>query len=202
MYWKFMVEKKEIEISEDYEWELIEMEEQLQKYKKEIIKLRRRPMSTVNINNQTINNNLLYVHTITKDRLENQSRNLTLQHLNNGAEGYAQYAIEYPLKDSIHCSDHSRRKLMYRGDNGEIIIDYQGRRLSKEFFPSLLERTTQKAGEKFFAIDGDPNLTDIEKIKYRDRLQKIVSDVRMAANGSKTSFTQDWINEVCSLVKI
>lgn len=203
MYWKRMVEKKEIEISEEYEWRIILLEENIQILENSISRLRQRP-TTVNIDNRTINNNnnLLYVHTVTKDRLENQSSHLTLQHLNNGAEGYAQYAIEYPLKDSIHCSDHSRRKLTYRDDNGDIIVDYSGRKLTREFFESILDETVNKAGAKFFAIDGDENLTEIEKSRYKERLQKIVSDVRLAANGSKTTFTQDWVNELCSLVKI
>ncbi len=183
------------------------MEEQISRLKKEICSLHKRPTTTVNIDNRTQiqAENLVYVNTVSQKHLEEHAVSLTLGHVNNGAVGYAQYAIEYPLKGSIHCQDFSRKKLMYKQEDGNIVTDYAGRKLTRKFFESLREKTDRKAKEKMFEImmwEGeDDEIVEARRAQI-DRLRQITSDVRAAARGDKTMFTQEWVTELCSLVRI
>ena len=75
--------------------------------------------STLNQNtiNQIINNLL----PITTEHLNNQAQYLTIDHVKNGAVGYAKYALEHPLKDRLVCTDTSRKKGKY---NKKVIFSY------------------------------------------------------------------------------
>jgi len=201
-YLQQLLEKMEIEISEAYSWKLIQLEEENTQLKLENEKLRNRP-TTINVNNQIINNNV-YLNTISLKRMQEEARNLNVSHIDAGAAGYAKYAVDYPFKNSISCNDFSRRKLLYRktegDDEGDMVTDYGGRKLTTEFFQSIREETARKAGQLYFSYletDMDPETLQ----KQQNRLQKLVTDVNAASRGEKTDFTRGWISELCSLVK-
>lgn len=193
-------ERIEIEISEAYEWKLIQLEEENSRLKLEIEKLRNRP-TTINVNNPIINNNI-YLNTISFKRMQEEAKNLNVSHIDAGAVGYAKYAVDYPFKDSISCNDFSRRKLLYRkieedNDQGDMVTDYGGRKLTTEFFKSIREET---AGQLYFSyIETDMDFETLQK--QQNRLQKLVTDVNSASRGEKTDFTRGWVSELCSLVK-
>lgn len=88
---------------------------QLRMQNKDLQLLVEKAISRPSIINQTtitqIINNML---SITDDYLKEQAKYLTLEHVKNGADGYAKYALEYPLKDRIVCTDLSRKKLNIR----------------------------------------------------------------------------------------
>ena len=195
-------ERIEIKISEAYSWKLIQLEEENEKLKLEIEQLKNRP-TTINVNNQIINNNL-YLNTISLKRMQEEARNLSVSHIDAGAVGYAKYAVDYPFKDSISCNDFSRRKLLYRkteGDyEGDMVTDYGGRKLTTAFFKSIREETARKAGQLYFSyIETDMDSETLQK--QQNRLQKLVTDVNSASRGEKTDFTRGWVSELCSLVK-
>ena len=195
-------ERIEIKISEAYSWKLIQLEEENEKLKLEIEQLKNRP-TTINVNNQMINNNL-YLNTISLKRMQEEARNLSVSHIDAGAVGYAKYAVDYPFKDSISCNDFSRRKLLYRktegDDEGDMVTDYGGRKLTTAFFKSIREETARKAGQLYFSyIETDMDSETLQK--QQNRLQKLVTDVNSASRGEKTDFTRGWVSELCSLVK-
>lgn len=64
---------------------------------------------------------------------------LTIDYIKQGAIGYAKYALKYPFKDKIICTDYARRKFKYKNEKGEIVSDPNGTKLCKRFF-SLIER--------------------------------------------------------------
>ena len=200
-------ERIEIEISEAYSWKLIQLEEENTRLKIENEKLRNRP-TTINVNNPVINNNNVYLNTISLKRMQNEAKNLNVSHIDAGAAGYAKYAVEYPFKDSISCNDFSRRKLLYRkseegtedGSEGDVVTDYGGRKLTTEFFQSIRDETARKAGQLYFSyLETDMDSETLQK--QQTRLQKLVTDVNAASRGEKTDFTRGWISELCSLVK-
>ena len=45
---------------------------------------------------------------ITQEYLINHTPSLTIEHIKKGASGYAEYALEGPLKGRIACVDYSR----------------------------------------------------------------------------------------------
>ncbi len=67
----------------------------------------------------------------------NNINNLTLDHVKNGAEGYAKYSLEYPLKDKLLCLDYSRKKICYKDENGNKIEEYKLNGLLKRLFENI-----------------------------------------------------------------
>ena len=84
---------------------------------------------------------------ITEGWLLENTKFLTIEHILRGAEGYADYALSYPLCDRLltdedyYNSVSKTSILRYIGDNGIIITDYGGKMLSKMLFESVRERT-------------------------------------------------------------
>jgi hypothetical protein len=92
---------------------------------------------------QIINNML----PITDDYLKEQAKFLTLEHVKNGADGYAKYALEYPLKDRIVCTDLSRKKGKYKDSDGNIVSDPEMSKITKRLFSAIKERNNELIDE-------------------------------------------------------
>ena len=58
---------------------------------------------------------------------------LSIDHIKRGASGYADYALEYPLKDKIICVDYSRRKVKFKNMSGDIVTDPEMNNLATKF---------------------------------------------------------------------
>jgi len=80
---------------------------------------------------------------ITKEWLLENSKFLTVEHILRGPEGYADYALSYPLNnrliidDDYYDSEHKVEFLKYKDFNGDIIVDINGLLLGKMIFDSL-----------------------------------------------------------------
>jgi len=97
--------------------------------------------STLNQNtiNQIINNLL----PITTEHLNNQAQYLTIDHVKNGAVGYAKYALEHPLKDRLVCTDTSRKKGKYKDSDGNIVSDPEMSTITKKLFLAIKDRNSE-----------------------------------------------------------
>ena len=84
---------------------------------------------------------------ITDDYLKEQAKYLTLDHVKNGADGYAKYALEYPLKDRIICTDLSTKKGKYKDSDGNIVSDTEMSKITKRIFSSIKERNNELIDE-------------------------------------------------------
>ena len=71
--------------------------------------------------------------------MRDQAKFLTVDHVKAGAQGYAKYALRYPLKDKFTCTDVSRKKLAWKDCDGNLIYDNEGAKLSEKFFRILKE---------------------------------------------------------------
>ena len=81
---------------------------------------------------------------ITEEWLVDNAKFLTIDHILRGPEGYADYALTYPLNDRLieeDCSDLTFIK--YKNRSGDIITDYCGKMLTKMIFDSLREKTRE-----------------------------------------------------------
>jgi len=74
------------------------------------------------------------------DELKDNAQNLTIDHILKGPEGYAQYALDYPLKDRVCCVDYARRKVKFKDPNGNVITDPEMSTLATKFFQSIKDK--------------------------------------------------------------
>jgi len=162
--------------------------------------------------NQVVNNLI----PITDDHLKEQTQFLTLDHIKNGVNGYVQYALEYPLKNRIACTDYSRRKIKYKDENGEVIDDPEMAKLCQKLFQAINQRNSilideyiKELSDKFnitlnnpnqlteeecdiFIADGDKLIDELFKVKSQKK------EITEAANGVKTEIFHDFVKDICS----
>ena len=162
--------------------------------------------------NQVVNN----LMPITDDHLKEQTQFLTLEHIKNGVNGYVQYALDYPLKNRIACTDYSRRKIKYKDENGEVIDDPEMAKLCQKLFQAINQRNSllideyiKELSDKFnitlnnpnqlteeecdiFIADGDKLIDELFKVKSQKR------EITEAANGVKTEIFHDFVKDICS----
>jgi len=171
--------------------------------------------STINQNNTTqIINNLL---PITAEHLDDQVQYLTKDHVTNGAIGYAKYALEFPLKDRLVCTDVSRRKGKYKDSDGNIVSDPEMASITKKLFSAIKERNSAlidehaldlKAKLDEFNSSGNNDLDEADFIEFSSVTDKLVDYITAAysqkrqsrelSEGLKPELFQEFVKELAS----
>ena len=109
---------------------------------------------------------------ITEELLLENANFLTIDHILRGPEGYADYALSYPLNDRLIEEDYSNPVFIkYKDSSGNIITDYGGKMLTKMLFDSVRERT-------YKLIESNKNISfeygNIEDSIFQDEFISIV----------------------------
>ena len=201
----------EIKLSEEYEFQLIEKDEELKNKDKELqrkdeeIKKLRKELSKRSVVNNITNNNTNIIKdcviiAVTPELFEKHKHSLTDEHVDAGAFGIARYAADYPLKDVVKCKDISRKVLEYHNEEGKSIKDQDGLRLTPAFFKENLPEIQSKINSLFMKYSetmfDDPEILGLQMTRLTD----ILTGVKAGARGEKTDFTQDWVKTLTSLL--
>ena len=104
-------------------------------YEKLVEIIAKKPTTTNNTTNNILIQNLT---PLTDKHLQDQAQFLTIEHLQNQENGLATYITDHALKDRAICTDASRKKVMFKGEDGEGIVDYG----MKTLMPRILESVT------------------------------------------------------------
>jgi len=171
-----------------YEKTIKELQDKLENI---AIKAVSRPTNTIK---NTQNNYIQQLQPITEQNMKDNAENLTIEHILKGAQGYAEYALTYPLKDRIACVDYARRKIKFKDQDGNVITDPEMNNLSTKFFDSIKDKNTEiiiDYGNKF----KDNFENNVEKIL---ELMDYKYSVDKGAGGKKEDFHHDFIRQVCN----
>ena len=148
-------------------------------------------------NNKTqINTYIQNMQPVTNEHLVDNAQHLTIEHIKKGVEGYAEYALEYPLKDRLLCSDYSRRKVKFKDNDGNVITDPEMTSLTKKFFKSIKDKNKElicKSANELKERLGDDNVMDtvVKLFDYKEMVNR-------GSDGEKTDFHHDFVRQVCS----
>jgi hypothetical protein len=149
-----------------------------------------RPTTT---KNTQINNYIQKLECITDEHIQDQAQFLTLEHIQQGPEGYAKYALEYPLKNRIVCVDYARRKVKFKDKEGNVITDPEMASTATKLFQSIKDRNKDlilSYGTELKERFGEEMETVVKLLEYK-------SDVDNSAEGSKPEFLYDFVRSVC-----
>lgn len=149
-----------------------------------------RPTTT---KNTQINNYIQKLECITDEHIQDQAQFLTIDHIQRGPEGYAEYALEYPLKNRIVCVDYARRKVKFKDKEGNIITDPEMSSIATKLFQSIKDRNKDlilSYGTELRDRFGDEMDTVVKLLEYK-------SNVDNSADGSKPEFLHDFVRSVC-----
>jgi hypothetical protein len=194
------LEKSVVKNRLDYEERLKNQEN---KYEQKILKLQdkleniairavERPTSTTNNMKTNINNFIQNMEPMTSENLLEHTGNLTLEHVQKGASGYAEYALEYPFKDRVACVDYSRRKIKFKDNDGHLVTDPEMVKLAPMFFDSIKDKSSQLVYSQ-----NDPNMDSV-MFEQVAKLFNTNADVKNGSSGIKSDFYHDFIKHVCS----
>jgi len=218
-----MLEKEIININIIKDKLIEDLKSQVQSLQKQMadisMKAVSRPITATTTN--TINNNqkILNLIPLTEQHFEEQAEFLNIEHIKNGAEGYAQYAVEFPLKNRILCSDYARRKIKYKDSEGNIITDPEMTKISRKLFKAienqndaLISNHITELQHKLFSknsncpIDMDEEESELfgfESNRMIDFITDLVNqrrEIKDAASGLKTDMYYNILKNVCSMM--
>jgi hypothetical protein len=171
--------------------------------------------STVNQNNTTqIINNLL---PITNEHLNEQVQFLTKEHVTNGAVGYAKYALEFPLKDRLVCTDSSRKKGKYKDSDGVIVTDPEMTNITRKLFLAIKDRNATLIDEHALDLKvkldqfnscSDNEMDDDESKTFSSSTDQLIDYITAAysqkrqsremSEGLKPELFQEFVKELSS----
>ena len=201
-------------VKEKYENEIAQLRTQLAEKDNTIKELAEKAIANAKpttITNNTNNNNTTNIvnnlQIISEDHIKDHVKNLTLEHIKKGAIGYSEYFLEYPLKERIVCTDYARRKIKYKNENGEIVVDPEMTTLSDLLFKSIKERNreltvqyTNELTDKFKTAKDPTQLSYFMEVAGKFSEQDI--QVFKMFNGNKNDFFHDIIRNICGKTTI
>jgi len=136
--------------------------------------------NTVNIENFTA---------MTHEHLDDNSKNLTIDHINKGPRGYAEYMINYPCKDSLIVTDIARMIFKYKDENNKLCVDIAARNLINKISKSLDQQNRALIRKSFDDINADDKLDTVEKMNKMAVLAAYCDGIKFM-DGTPTEFTR------------
>ena len=182
-----------------------QLKEQEKQYKEQIKDLKDIALksvsksTTTNNKTQIIHNYIQNLKPLTEEHLAECSKHLTLEQIKRGASGYAEYALNYPFKDTVLCVDYSRHKIKMKDKDGHIITDPEMLTSSKMFFKSIFTRNKELLQEY---SNEKENVINKHGQDYADKLAfellHYIADVSRGMEGEQSELQRNFVKEICS----
>jgi hypothetical protein len=151
-------------------------------YKELSITAVKRP--TTSTKNIQINNYIKNMPPLLESDIKENVQYLTLDHHVKGAEGYAEYALEFPFKDKIVCVDTSRNKIKYKNEEGDVIEDAGFRKMMVKLCNELKDRSFNLSQEHYEKLSDNFSDNEMEDYNFMEAALAITK----YANGKESDF--------------
>jgi hypothetical protein len=139
---------------------------------------------TTSTKNIQINNYIQKMEPLRIDDIKHSVPMLTLDHHVKGAEGYAEFALEFPFKDKIVCVDVNRNKIKYKNDDGDVIEDVGFQSMMTKLCEALKDRSFNLCQEHYERLS--KQFTDKEMEEYN--CMETAMAITRYANGKDNDF--------------
>jgi len=165
---------------------------------KEVVKT---PTQTT-VNNNTQNKHVYNIIPITNEDLQKVLDYLDIETILRGGKGYANLATEKIFNSSnLLCTDQSRKKLRYKEENGEMVEDLGGKKITKKFFTAIgpknkevIDNEYENVREEFDEIkDGLRDGDMVKVLNHSIYLQNLLRQSHEAAEGIDNELTDDFV---------
>lgn len=139
---------------------------------------------TTSTKNIQITNYIKNMHPLLESDINENVQYLTLEHHVKGAEGYAEYALEFPFKDKIVCVDTARNKIKYKNEEGDVIEDVGFRKMMVKLCTALKDRSFNLCQEHYEKLSDSFTDNEIEEYNFMETAIAISK----YANGKESDF--------------
>jgi hypothetical protein len=102
------------------------------------------------VNKNQILNNLI---PLTNDYMKEQSQYFGLDYIKNGAQSMAKFAQDFTFKNRIAITDVSRKKFVFKDENGNLISDFNGINITDKFLETNKEVIIKSCHEYLCVLD-------------------------------------------------
>jgi hypothetical protein len=144
--------------------------------------------------------------------MKNCSEYLTLDHIKEGALGYAKFALEHPFKDRLLCVEYDRKKIKYKNSDGQYVTDPNLTKLAPKFFNSIEEQNNQlideikEKSDSLYATSHDLEGWDLDDVEVEQAtLNTLLAvmfeakhNVRKASKNQDNNITNEFVKHVVS----
>jgi len=191
------ITKEILEIRKEYEEKLRQKDLEI----KELAMAGINRPTTINRNKITINQKISNLDPLHFEKMGEYSEYLTIDHIKAGLDGYVDYALEYPFKNRVVCSDFARRKIKYKDTDGNVINDPEMTKLAKRFFESISQKnqelTQQYADEIREKWGKVPGMYEY-MMNLLEELSNNQESISQSSQGISTDFAKHFIHSICS----
>ena len=147
---------------------------------------------TTSTKNIQINNYIKNMPPLLDSDIKDNVQYLTLDHHSKGAEGYAEYALEFPFKNKIVCVDVTRNKIKYKNEDGDIIEDIGFKKMMTKLCEALKDRSFNLSQAHYEKLSD--NFTDKEMEEYN--FMETAIAISKFANGRENDFCNQIIKMI------
>ena len=147
---------------------------------------------TTSTKNIQINNYIKNMPPLLDQDIQNNVPMLTLEHHVKGAEGYAQYALEFPFKDKIVCVDVARNKIKYKNEEGDIIEDVGFNKMMTKLCTALKDRSFNLSQEHYEKLTDKFSDEEMDEFNFMETAMAITK----YAGGRESDFCKDIIKMI------
>jgi hypothetical protein len=167
---------------------------QLKDVREDYKELAKKAVERPTTSNKTIqiNNYIKNMPPLLKSDIVENVQMLTLDHHTRGAEGYAQYAMDFPFKDKIATVDASRNKIKYKNEEGDVIEDAGFKKMMKKLCIELKDRSFNLSKEHYNKLSD--KFCDAEMEAY-DFMSSAIA-IAKYASGHDNEFCKDIIKMI------
>jgi hypothetical protein len=165
----------------------------VEEYQNKFIEMAERP--TTNVTNNVLIQSL---QPLTEQHMLDHVSNLTIEDIEDGATGYAEYALKGPFKDRLVCVDWHRKKVKYKDAKGNVVTDPELTKLTKRFFSNIEIRNNELISDFIESLE-DPgdSLTSFEDSRAK-KFRTYKDLVSKGAQGKPpTAFHKEFTKHVC-----
>jgi hypothetical protein len=191
------ISKEILEIRKEYEEKLRQKDLEI----KELAMAGINRPTTINRNKITINQKISNLDPLHFEKMGEYSEYLTIDHIKAGLDGYVDYALEYPFKNRVVCSDFARKKIKYKDTDGNVINDPEMTKLAKRFFESISQKnqelTQQYANEIREKWGKVPGMYEY-MMNLLENLGNNQESISQSSQGISTDFAKHFIHSICS----
>jgi len=184
------LKEENISLKKENEILMSQLEKLQERYDKLSLTAVKRPV--MNNKNIQINNFINKMEPLRLVDIESSVPMLTLDHHVKGAEGYAEFALEFPFKDKIVCVDVNRNKIKYKNDEGDVIEDIGFRKMMTKLCESLKDRTFNLCQEHYEKLSQQFTESELDEYNCMETAMAITRYV----NGRESEFC----NKVIKLI--
>ena len=170
--------------------------DQIKIYQEQNEKLLMQAVSTPKIKNTYNTVNIEHFTPMTQQHLDDNVKNLTLEHINKGPRGYAEYMLNYPCKDSLVVTDIARMIFKYKDENGDLCVDIEARNLIDKISKSLDPHNRELITKAISDINSNKRINVLEQLKRIAELAEYSTGI----DGKSTEFSRKLGRELMMLV--